>query len=509
VAQWILPSTVILLILISAGSRAAEPQECRAASGAAAAGQCLLKNRLTEIDARLNEVYQNALHVSSSDRRRELREAQRLWISFRDRECGTAEGTSRADRDKWLNSVAADRAAFACVVRVTSIRTSELEARFAGANQRKPRNVEGGDILFTEIQPSLPESAYRVRSASAHRGGHYYFEVTVDHGAIHSTLEADLQLRIHGERDSAGTTYSIRPQNQVVRAGESGSITIVGGSSLRVVLGVAVDLDGRNWSIHRNGVWEDSTPLPSGQYLFAEVSSSVSMSPLIAGKIVDVNFGERPFAYPLRLGYAPYDAAMPLEPPVSLSEVPALAPAAPVQAEPLQNVIQRYWRWVRSFPKGETPSDDTTGVRCNAGQTGDIFFLTGSTGTAPVLRTCVVPRGVHLFVPILNVLGQQSARQLATCADLFPPVRQVNRSATGLSLKLNGLPLASPETYSAESGCFQLQDSSSGLLGPAAGAGYWVLLKPLPPGTYDLQFGGTYRADGFSQDVRYRLRVTP
>lgn len=39
------------------------------------------------------------------------------------------------------------------------------------------------------------------------------------------------------------------------------------------------------------------------------------------------------------------------------------------------------------------------------------------------------------------------------------------------------------------------------------GSGYWVMLKPLPPGTYELGFGAKYRSPEFEQDIRYTLRA--
>jgi hypothetical protein len=37
--------------------------------------------------------------------------------------------------------------------------------------------------------------------------------------------------------------------------------------------------------------------------------------------------------------------------------------------------------------------------------------------------------------------------------------------------------------------------------------GYWALIGPLAPGTYDVSFGGSYPPASFSTDVTYHLTV--
>jgi len=84
---------------------------------------------------------------------------------------------------------------------------------------------------------------------------------------------------------------------------------------------------------------------------------------------------------------------------------------------------------------------------------------------------------------------------------------EVVSSVANLSFSLNGVVLQTPVTYRGDSGCFELQDVSRGIAGLASGAGYWVVLKPLDVGNHELRFGGMFRADGFTQDIRYRIQV--
>jgi hypothetical protein len=181
---------------------------------------------------------------------------------------------------------------------------------------------------------------------------------------------------------------------------------------------------------------------------------------------------------------------------------------ANVAGEPLSTWMQRYWRWVRSFPKGESPTDDVQGTRCAAGQNGPVFFLTGSPGTGRISRECVVPRGTPVILPILNVLAQAGPAALAGCAQLLMPVRRVNESAVNLRFTSVGRELALPAYSKQETGCFDLVDQSNrGSSSLAMGAGHWLVLDAMEAGSYEIAFSGRYDADGFAQDIRYVLDV--
>jgi uncharacterized protein YecT (DUF1311 family) len=176
-----------------------------------------------------------------------------------------------------------------------------------------------------------------------------------------------------------------------------------------------------------------------------------------------------------------------------------------VQGAPLTLWLQRYWQWTRSFPANRNPSSDNTGSLCGIRQNQSVFFLTGSTKAEPVQRTCSLPRGKPVLIPIINVLADVQEQQGA-CQSYVNAVRRANESAREISLTINGEPI-DVRAASAETGCFELANAGSGLTGRAAGAGIWVMLKPLAPGTYHVRFSGRYEADGFSQDVSYRLTV--
>ncbi len=77
-----------------------------------------LKAQTAESDKRLNKAFETAIKASTPKQVEKLREAERLWISFRDADClffGLGEGT------------VAGVAAAQCLLNLTEARARELE----------------------------------------------------------------------------------------------------------------------------------------------------------------------------------------------------------------------------------------------------------------------------------------------------------------------------------------------------------------------------------------------
>ena len=83
----------------------------------------------------------------------------------------------------------------------------------------------------------------------------------------------------------------------------------------------------------------------------------------------------------------------------------------------------------------------------------------------------------------------------------------MDATAHALYIKIDGVALKSPGQYFSGTGCFDLHDAASGQSGLAAGSGYWVFVPPLAKGAHELQFGGRFSADNFSQRITYNLDV--
>jgi hypothetical protein len=163
------------------------------------------------------------------------------------------------------------------------------------------------------------------------------------------------------------------------------------------------------------------------------------------------------------------------------------------------------------------PVLDTTGANCAVGQRGRVWFLAGSFGSDPVVRTCNVPEGRALFFPVINFahfgFPTDPPITVAEMEAILDPIRQ----ATGLEVLVDDVPVGRLSRYFVVSPVFSVVAPADNiytafgvtageLLYPCLGEGFYVMLTPLAPGNHTI----VIRAStpwGFSQDVTYNLRV--
>ena len=165
----------------------------------------------------------------------------------------------------------------------------------------------------------------------------------------------------------------------------------------------------------------------------------------------------------------------------------------------------RWWMWAASFRGEESPVTDREGTRCSSGQEGETFFLAGAYGSDPVQRTCTVPRGKYLFFPLLTyiVLPDGGSRD---CDQLKSEARSMVRNPTLLFAQVDGRAIPALESRrAAPAKCFNVNARTHGPNVSSASDGYWLMLRPLPPGRHTLHFGG--QVTSLSQDITYSLIV--
>jgi hypothetical protein len=188
----------------------------------------------------------------------------------------------------------------------------------------------------------------------------------------------------------------------------------------------------------------------------------------------------------------------------------SIAPIDPdeiVGDRPQSEWSQAYLQWVAAFPRGSSPVSDTTGALCAAKQSGDVWFLASSDGTAPVERSCAVPAGKMLFVPVASVLERSGNRE-PDCAAMARVAATNLAHVSGLSLAIDGKAVDDIAGYRQSSGgCFALgirlvprQDAKQ-----AVSDGWFAMLPPLPPGAHTLVVQA--RFDSTALSTTYHLDV--
>jgi hypothetical protein len=186
-----------------------------------------------------------------------------------------------------------------------------------------------------------------------------------------------------------------------------------------------------------------------------------------------------------------------------------IPPKAQVAGKSQADWSMAWWQWAASFDSAESPVADRTGENCHLKQDGPVWFLAGTYGTKRTVRTCTIPRGKYLFFPLINyVYFLADPASPPTCASVTLSAQRATDNPSLLVLNLDGADGTELSQYrQATSPCFNLAalaDPPAPLF-PSAANGYYVMLRPLPPGKHELNFGGIL--PNMSQAVTYRLVV--
>lgn len=205
-----------------------------------------------------------------------------------------------------------------------------------------------------------------------------------------------------------------------------------------------------------------------------------------------------------------------------------VAPSATFAGKNYGQWAAAWWQWTWSIPAAVNPLYDTTGQYAAAGQSGPVWFLSGTSGF-DAERTVTVPSGKALFFPVINEvwvnfpdLGDNpwSKDQESFARDA---VGAAVDTATGLACEIDGVAVKSLAAYRCKTpkgGAFMvdvpagdiwgLTDSfglTPGLYGPAVDDGVYLMLNALPAGQHTIHFQGTLFGGGFHVDVIYHLTV--
>lgn len=185
-----------------------------------------------------------------------------------------------------------------------------------------------------------------------------------------------------------------------------------------------------------------------------------------------------------------------------------LPPDASVAGKTQEEWSREWWQWAGSFQWNASPVADLDGARCQNSQRGNVWFLAGTYDTGRTIRTCRVPRGKYLFFPLVNYMVMPRENSLATCEDMERKAALITDGARKLVLEIDGElygDLLQHRVPTRE--CFDLGARATPPLRvyPTAGNGYYVMLRPLPPGKHVINFGGILPS--MLQAVTYTLIV--
>ena len=167
-----------------------------------------------------------------------------------------------------------------------------------------------------------------------------------------------------------------------------------------------------------------------------------------------------------------------------------------------------WWKWAASFQREDSPVADRSGVHCASKQGASVWFLAGTYGTKRTVRSCTVPEGKYLFIPLINYIVTPSRNSSVRCLGVTAEAARMTDPVSALILEVDGKRFDGLERHrQATVDCFDLGDYNTiaSTSGPAASNGYFVMLRPLPRGKHVINFGGALPS--MLQAVTYNLTV--
>lgn len=151
-----------------------------------------------------------------------------------------------------------------------------------------------------------------------------------------------------------------------------------------------------------------------------------------------------------------------------------------------------WWQWAASFDQSESSITDKTGELCGAKQSGPVWFLAGTYGTHRTVRLCNVPKGKYLFFPLINYVVTRPLAREVSCKSVMHDAERLTNGVSALVLEIDGQRIENLESFRQPTKCFNIAELSTPkqFIFPSAANGYYVMLKPLEPGTHVINFGG-------------------
>ena len=210
--------------------------------------------------------------------------------------------------------------------------------------------------------------------------------------------------------------------------------------------------------------------------------------------------------------------------PVSaLNSVNILPPGGKPYGLTYPQQIIKYWHWQIGIPAKDNPINDPTGAKCAVGQSNSsspLFYLSFNNGGF-TQRTCKVPAGKALFIPVMMVEWSQKEAPKDTAQDLIKAATADQDSVNSLYLKIGDKEWKYPDLikYRTHVGVFNVTFPDNGLFGIihggptiAAGDGFYIMTQPLAKGTYPVHFKSSLICTqpdcvdpNFAQDITYTI----
>jgi hypothetical protein len=380
--------------------------------------------------------------------------------------------------NQWPRNLSTEKAE--CVVRISKERTQELGDQLNAAKPSLTDFADNSRLLHIE-EFTLPMS---------HISGKWYAEVLIDRNVVENAESNGFYVGV----DNVNGFYAI----------DFGKTKLPPDQNVEVI-GLMVDLDNRflDWRTYSNNFSGRGVPMFVNEKPYAiKLKAKKNLEYWLSRGHVRINYGETAFKYPMPAGFSPWYFS-PLKDDPSLWLVP---PYERVDRKNTKQIAYAFWDWLINRGGTPNPTLDRTGAQCAVNQKGSFWFLAGAQTTDRIERTCTVPYGVNVVVPVISLLlstnDSEVCKGMVEVAQLSPYTIQES------FVEINGRRFDRLQDYSASIySCSSLVYGGEQLAKHANWLGLWVPLRPLPRGTHTITFGGKINAVKTDRQVTYKLIV--
>jgi hypothetical protein len=185
--------------------------------------------------------------------------------------------------------------------------------------------------------------------------------------------------------------------------------------------------------------------------------------------------------------------------------------------------IKNFWKWSLAIPAKDNPINDPTGVNCANGQANTnspVFYLAFNNGGISQ-RTCKVPAGKGLFIPVMQVEKSDKEAPGSSVQDLDISAKKDQDSVNSLYLKIGDKEYSYQDLlkYRTHTDAFDVTFPDNGIFGVMQGGaskavadGFYIITEPLAKGTYPVHFKSSLLCTdpgcsepNFAQDITYTI----
>jgi hypothetical protein len=183
--------------------------------------------------------------------------------------------------------------------------------------------------------------------------------------------------------------------------------------------------------------------------------------------------------------------------------------------------IKNFWKWILKIPSNQNPNNDATGAKCTTGQqntNSSVFYLAPNNGGTSQ-RTCKVPAGKGLFIPVMPMEASDKELPKASVADLSKSAKDDQDHVNSLYLKIGDKEYNFQDLnkYRTRTDGFDAVFPDNGIFGVIKGGaskavadGRYIITEPLAKGTYNIHFKSSLidpsnPNTNFAQDITYNV----